>query len=112
MPALTRRRSEKREHYTTWNIYYGDVHVGTIGERAGAPVHVDRWQWRCGFCPGLRPGQDSAGTAATFDEARIGFEAAWHLLLPKVPEGGFDDRKQRLSLYFPDRLNRLIAPSY
>jgi hypothetical protein len=32
-----------------WHVYYGDVRVGSIGERAGVPVDVDKWQWRCGF---------------------------------------------------------------
>jgi hypothetical protein len=50
MPALTRRRSDN-PHQVTWHVYYGDVHVGTIGERAGVPVDVDRWGWSCGFYP-------------------------------------------------------------
>jgi hypothetical protein len=41
MPTLTRRRSHN-PHQVTWHIYYGDVHVGTIGERAGVPVDVDQ----------------------------------------------------------------------
>lgn len=51
--------------------------------------------------------------------AGVGFEVAWHALLPKVPEGGFDEwRDQRDFIasngvtVFPHRLNRLIAPSY
>ncbi|SHN86774.1 hypothetical protein [Bradyrhizobium erythrophlei] len=40
MPALTRRRSDN-PHQVTWHVYWGDVHVGTIGERAGVPVDVD-----------------------------------------------------------------------
>jgi len=34
MPALTRRRS-KDAHAESWQIFYGDVQVGTIGIRAG-----------------------------------------------------------------------------
>jgi hypothetical protein len=56
MPSLTRRRSDNA-HLVTWHVYYSDVHVGTIGERAGVPVDVDQWQWSCGFYPGLHPGQ-------------------------------------------------------
>jgi hypothetical protein len=37
MPALTRRRSDN-PHQLTWHVYYGDVRVGTIGERADVPV--------------------------------------------------------------------------
>jgi hypothetical protein len=37
MPALTRRRS-KDAHAESWQIFYGDVQVGTIGIRAGVPA--------------------------------------------------------------------------
>ena len=84
MSALTRRRSDN-PHQVTWHVYYGDVHVGTIGERAGAPVDVDQWQWSCGFYPGLHPGQHRYGTAISFEEARAGFEADWNDLLPEYP---------------------------
>jgi len=47
LPILTRRRAAD-PHRVTRNVYYGDVHVGTIGERAGVPVDVDQWQWSCG----------------------------------------------------------------
>jgi hypothetical protein len=76
MPSLTRRRSDN-PHQVTWHVYYDDVHVGTIGERAGVPVDVDRWKWSCGFYPRLHSGQHKDGTAATFEEARAGFEADW-----------------------------------
>jgi hypothetical protein len=34
MPELTRRRSpDHREEW--WEIYYGDIHAGTIAERTG-----------------------------------------------------------------------------
>jgi hypothetical protein len=41
MPALTRRR-DPEVHQETWHVYYGDAHVGTIGERPGVPVEVDQ----------------------------------------------------------------------
>ena len=69
------------------------MQVGTIGERAGAPVDVDQWSWSCGFYPGLHPGQHRNGTAPTFAEARSGFEAAWQALLPQVPESAFDENR-------------------
>jgi hypothetical protein len=34
MPQLTRRR-EPNTTQETWGVYYGDVQVGTIAERAG-----------------------------------------------------------------------------
>jgi hypothetical protein len=95
MPQLTRRRSDN-PHHAVWHVYFGDVRVGTIGERAGVPVDVDQWQWSCGFYPGLHPGQHRHGTAASFAEARAGFEADWRSLLPEIPEGAFDEwRNQR-----------------
>jgi hypothetical protein len=42
MPALTRRRL-KDAHAESWQIFYGDVQVGTIGIRAGVPTDVDQW---------------------------------------------------------------------
>ncbi len=42
MPALTRRRSlEAREE--CWHVYYGDVRVGMIATRTGAPHEEDPW---------------------------------------------------------------------
>jgi hypothetical protein len=91
MPALTRRRSDN-PHQVTWHVYYGDVRVGSLGERAGAPVDVDQWQWSCGFYPG----RHRYGTAVSFEEARIGFEADWKALLPEITEGAFEEwRRQR-----------------
>jgi hypothetical protein len=90
MPALTRRRSDN-PHHVTWHVYCGDVHVGTIGERAGVPVDVDKWGWSCGFTPGLSPGQHRYGTAPSFEEARTGFEADWKALLPEIPVGAFEE---------------------
>ncbi len=76
MPALTRRRSKGR-HAESWQIFYGDVQVGTIGIRAGVPVDVDQWCWSCGFYPGSEPGEYLSGTAPTFDQARADFGKAW-----------------------------------
>jgi hypothetical protein len=92
---LTRRRSDN-PHRVTWHVYFGDVHVGTIGERAGVPVDRDQWQWSCGFYPGLHPRKHRSGTGATFDEARTGFEADWDHLLPEISDGAFEEwRHQR-----------------
>ena len=72
MPALARRRS-RDAHAESWQVFYGDVQVDTIGIRAGVPVDVDPWGWSCGFYPGSEPGEHSDGSAPTFDEARAGF---------------------------------------
>jgi hypothetical protein len=37
---------------------------------------MPKWEWRCGFYSGSRPGECSSGTAATFQEARGAFEIA------------------------------------
>jgi hypothetical protein len=76
MPALTRRRSDN-PHQVTWHIYYGDVRIGSIGERAGVPLDVDRWGWNVGFYPGSEPGELRRGTAPDFFTARREFEIAW-----------------------------------
>jgi hypothetical protein len=93
LPTLTRRRSDN-PHHVTWHVYFDDVHVGTIGERAGVPIDVDQWKWSCGFYPGLHPGQHRSGAAPSFEEARAGFEAHWKSLLPDVPEGAFDEWRE------------------
>src|SRR6267378_6459165 len=85
MPELTRRRStDAREE--CWHIYYGDIHVGTIAIRTGSPHDEDPWQWCCGFYPGSHPGEHQNGTAATFDQARSDFEAAWKVFLANRTE--------------------------
>jgi hypothetical protein len=94
MPALTRRRSPDRSD--CWHVYYGDVHVGTIAARAGVPVDVDQWGWQCGFYPPSHRGQHLEDTAASFDQARADFEAAWKDYLPQCAPADFDDyRRQR-----------------
>jgi hypothetical protein len=54
MPNLVRRRYPERQH--CWQIYYGDVCIGTIARRTGCPVDVDQWKWGCDFYPGTEPG--------------------------------------------------------
>jgi hypothetical protein len=95
MPELTGRRStEAREE--CWHIYYGDVHAGTIAIRAGIPYDEDPWGWHCGFYPGSYLGECASGVAATFDQARAGFEQAWRVFLSKRTEADFQKwRDQR-----------------
>ncbi|MDR3484149.1 MAG: hypothetical protein P4M05_04465 [Bradyrhizobium sp.] len=87
MPALTRRRYPERQD--CWHVYCGDVHVGTIARRMGCPVDVDQWEWKCGFYPGIEPGQHQDATAVDFDHARADFEAAWQEILPTLAETDF-----------------------
>jgi hypothetical protein len=88
MPELTRRRSPDQRQ-ECWQIYYGDIHAGTITERVGNPHNTERWAWRCGFYPGSNPGEHQSGTAATFGEARADFESAWRVFLSKRTEADF-----------------------
>jgi hypothetical protein len=85
------RRLDRNCAQETWRIYYGDVHVGTISERAGNPTGGDQWQWRCGFYPGSEPGECTGGTAATFEDARAAFERAWGVFLAKRTEADFQE---------------------
>src|SRR6266851_4808770 len=88
MPELTRRRSTDATQ-ECWHVYYGDVHAGTIAIRSGSPYDEDPWEWTCGFYPGSHPGEHQNGTAATFDEARADFEAAWQIFLSTRTETDF-----------------------
>jgi hypothetical protein len=87
MPQLTRRRYFERP--SCWHIYFGDVHVGTIAIRSGIPPDEDPWGWSCGFYPGSHPGECTNGSAATFDQARADFEAAWKVFFAKRSEADF-----------------------
>jgi hypothetical protein len=88
MPALTRRR-DRNLPQECWRIYYGDVHAGTISQCVGNPGATPKWQWRCGFYPGSRPGECTNGTAATFQAAREAFETAWRIFLAHRTEADF-----------------------
>ena len=48
MSELTRRRDTTRNE-ETWLIFLDDVHIGTIGRRAGVPTDAEQWGWRCGI---------------------------------------------------------------
>jgi hypothetical protein len=88
MLALT-RRLDPDVAQETWRVHYGDVQVGTIAQCVGNPGAAPKWQWRCGFYPGSRPGECTGGTAATFDLARAAFESAWRIFLAKRTEADF-----------------------
>src|SRR3981189_3246865 len=95
MPELSRRRS-REAHHESWHIFYSDVHVGTITERAGVPHDVDQWGWQCGFYPLTHRHEHAEGTAASFNQARDAFGAAWKAYLPKCPPSDFEEcRRQR-----------------
>jgi hypothetical protein len=88
MPALTRHRNLQAPD-ECWHIYYGDVRVGTISIRTGMPPSEDPWGWVCGFYPGSHPTEFTDGTAATFEQARADFGAAWRVFLSNRTEADF-----------------------
>jgi hypothetical protein len=94
MPALTRRKDLYRSD--RWDIYFGDVAVGSIGRCAGVPVHVDQWEWGCGLATVSRRGVSANGTSASFEDARDAFGAAWAKLEPLITPEDYDaHRRQR-----------------
>jgi hypothetical protein len=94
MPTLTRRRDPDRSD--RWNIYFGDVGIGAIGCCAGVPLHVDQWEWGCGLSAALNRRLSADGTAASFDEARDAFGAAWAKLESLIKPEDYDaHRRQR-----------------
>jgi hypothetical protein len=96
MRELTRRRDTSRND-ETWLIFLEDVHIGTIGRRAGVPTNAEQWGWRCGIPSGSRPGAHAEGTAADFHQVRSQFEAAWRKLRPNYTEADFAEyRRARL----------------
>jgi hypothetical protein len=92
MLDLTRRR-ERDRHQESWQVFYGNVQVGWIGERAGVPKGVERWGWFCGFFPLSHRGIRADGTAATFEQARADFEAAWADILPLCTDADFAEHR-------------------
>ena len=87
MPALTRKRVNDRP--VTWHVHYAGVRVGLIAERSGIASTAEPWEWHCGFYPGSEPGEQRYGTSASFEAARVAFEAAWRDFLPKRSEADF-----------------------
>jgi hypothetical protein len=57
------------------------VHVGTIAIRSGIPHDKTLGAGHAAFTPGSHPGECTRGSAATFDQARADFEAAWEVFL-------------------------------
>jgi hypothetical protein len=88
--ALTRRRDPNFPQ-ECWRVDYGDVVVGSIARCIVNPGATPRWQWRCGFYPGSRPGECTSGTAADFEEARADFETAWRVFPREAHRGGLPE---------------------
>jgi hypothetical protein len=93
MHQLTCRRNDDT-HREGWAVMFGDVQVGIINQRAGTPNTVPLWQWHCGFYPVSHKGIRAAGIAATFDDARVAFEAAWAIIRPQCTEADFTEHRE------------------
>jgi hypothetical protein len=79
-------------------IHYGDVRVGTISSASTAPPAQDHWKWACGFYPDSHPRECTHGSAASFEEARAGFEVAWQLFLASRTEADFKEYRHHHAL--------------
>jgi hypothetical protein len=96
MTTLTRCRNND-PHCEGWRIFYGDVQVGTIAKSAGMPLESKQWNWSCGFYPGVEPGQQRSGSAASYEKARAAFERAWRQLLPQLTPESFEVHRRHLT---------------
>ena len=85
MSKLTRHRDKGRqiEH---WLIFADDIHIGSIGMRAGVPIHADQWQWTVAVYPASLRGIRDAGIAPEFQTARAAFDQAWREIEPQIIE--------------------------
>ncbi|WP_315783249.1 MULTISPECIES: hypothetical protein [unclassified Bradyrhizobium] len=90
MTSLTRRRDPQAPN-ETWRIYFGDVQAGTIAKRTEGPSGSPSWQWFCGFYPGSHPGEQTVGSARSYDQAREAFEASWRVFLSNRSPQDFDE---------------------
>ena len=79
-------------------MYYGDVHAGTLAIRSGVPHGQDQWGRSCGFYTGSHPGDYTNGSAATFEQARADFGAAWRVFLSTRTEARFPGLAPRAGL--------------
>src|ERR1700756_4292956 len=104
MPVLTRRR-DPESRIECWHVLYGDVLVGTIGERSGVPPQADQWRWSVSFYPLSHRGERESGTAPDFLTARACFDAAWKWLLPKITEEDLAEyRRERAWMAWKQRM--------
>lgn len=91
MPDLTRRLTwpDSAHAPDDWSIYYGDIGVGRITRHPG--TQRETWRWSVGFYPGAHPNKNINGNAASFEEARAKWQAAWERYLPERTEAEFEE---------------------
>ena len=88
-PQLARRRFPEAPS-ETWHLWYDDVHVGTIAKAEGLRGFI-YWTWDCGFSVNGAGRDHRSGAAATYEDARVAFLAAWAEYLPKRTLEDFDN---------------------
>ena len=85
---LTRRPDPT--HPDCWQIFCGDVHVGTIAKKAaGGKAAIEWWHWRAGFYAGTRPGEIKTGKAISLKVANVRFYRAWLAFAASRTEADF-----------------------
>lgn len=92
MPDLTRRKVNDAPE--SWAIFYGDIDVGRISQRMGAPRSEPQWQWFMGFQPGPPPGTAIVQVADTFEAAREAFGKAWPTYLADRTDDEFAEYRR------------------
>jgi hypothetical protein len=90
---LTRRRDPDQPD--CWRVYCDDIHAGTISKGTGMPNARNDWKWSAGFYPGSRPREIKGGSADTFEEAKVAFEAAWLTFARSRKPGDLDARRDQ-----------------
>jgi len=105
MPTLTRHR-DPHIPQECWRVYLGDIDVGRTSQCVGNPGAEAKWQWRCGFYPGSRPGECTNGTAETSRPWGLRFRGCAAHLGPGLH---IMDRKQGLRDGNPDRRCRSMS---
>jgi hypothetical protein len=91
-----------RQHMIVGVSLHGKWHRHRLPESVipdympGLPFHAKRWRWDVGIYPLSRRSLSRSGYAASFDQARAHFEAAWKEYLPQCTETDFiEHRRQR-----------------
>ena len=81
------RAGKPRRTCSPTECYFGNIHCGSISPAVGIPT--ERWAWFCGFYPGSNPGEQTHGTADSFDQARADFEKAWQVFTSRRTEADY-----------------------
>jgi hypothetical protein len=96
MTALTRRRNN--DPIVTAGLSSMAMFRSARSPRAPAcRSNPSGWNWLYGFYPGIEPGQQRGGSAASYERARAAFERAWRQLLPQLTPESFEVHRRQLA---------------